>query len=291
MTADRPVLLIYSNCQADHIAKLLESIEPLTSEISVKYLFIHSLEDPGHGWDTYDENYMEGVCWVWEQVSEAFPLLRTELHRRLPPHVRRIRFPAFTAGMIWPFAAADQRPSKRNLYLYGDSIAHRLGRQIAGKTVSDDDIFDQYMEMSAKRIVDLDRRLELEIDNWRKRDLDSDIVFADYVLENFRKVQLFYEPTRVTQNLVHRLTQSLLWETFGSQWTNMPRVAERVTRLLRDYVGYDTISRPVHPLVAEKLKLEWYDPNALYRWFAHDWTFREWIVRCTRLTPYVGTLF
>src|SRR5579862_2242926 len=60
VTTDRPVLLIYSNCQADHIAKLLESIEPLTSEISVKYLFIHSLEDPGHGWDTYDENYMEG---------------------------------------------------------------------------------------------------------------------------------------------------------------------------------------------------------------------------------------
>jgi hypothetical protein len=287
----KPVLLIYSNCQGDHIAKLLSRMDCLADEIAVKYLFIHSLEEPGQGWDSYPDDYMDSVTCVWEQVSEAFPVVRAEFHRRLPAGVRRIRFPAFTAGMIWPFAGPDPRPSKRCLYLYGDSVAARIGMRFAGKRITDDEIFAEYMEVSSRRMPDLDRRLELETWAWRKRDLESDISAADYLLANFRTTQLFYEPARITQHLLRYTALALIGETFDARWSKHAQIMASARQLLRYHVGYDTISQPVHPLVAETLKLEWYDPDATYRWFMHDWTFREWVVRCVRLTPYIATLF
>jgi len=94
---DKPVWLIYSNCQAAACAALLPRIQDLSQQVNIKYLFIHSLEEPGHGWETIPAAYMDGVTCVWEQISEGFPKAREELHRRLPKGVRRIRFPAFTA--------------------------------------------------------------------------------------------------------------------------------------------------------------------------------------------------
>jgi len=287
----KPVLLIYANCQADHLAKVLPRVPEAADQVAVKYLFIHSLEEPGLTWDTYPSDYLDGVTCVWEQISEAFPGPREELHRRLPSGVRRIRFPALTASMIWPFAAPDPRPSKRNLYMYGDSIAARLGMRLAGKLVTDDEIFEEYMAVSSRRMPDLDRRLELEEWAWRKRDLESDFAAADYLHANFRRTQLFYEPGRITRDPLLYLMSQLVLATFDGPWSGGAEILAALQQLLRYHVGYDTISQPVHPLVAERLKLHWYDPEARYRWFAHDWSFREWVVRCVRFTPYVATLY
>lgn len=288
---EKPALLVYSNCQGDYIAKLLSRIEAVRQHVSIKYLFIHSLEEPGQGWDTYPADYLSDVSYVWEQVSDAFPTVRAELHRRLPAGARLVRFPAFTAGMIWPFAGPDPRPSNRRLYMYGDSVAARIGMQFARTRVTDDDIFAAYMDLSSKKMPDLDRRLELETWAWQKRDLESDIVLTDYLLNNFQDLQLFYEPARITHHLLRYTTLALISETFDSRCSNHADIMAAATYLLRDHQGYDTISLPVHPLVAERLKLRWYDPDATYRWFMHDWTFRDWVVRCARLAPYVATLF
>jgi hypothetical protein len=289
--ADRPVWLIYANCQAAASAALLQRVQKLTQQVCVKYLFIHSLEEPGKGWDTYPANYMDGVTCVWEQVSDSFPRVREEFHRRLPKDVRCVRFPAFTAGMIWPFAGPDPRPAKRRFYLYGDSVAARVGMQISGKQVTDDEIFSRYMEMSYKRMPDLDRLLELEQANWQKRDLNADISVGPYLLENYRTVQLFYERGRITQHPLTHITLKLLHETMDASVSDKAEILEEVVRLLRNHRGVDHISQPIHPFVAEKLRLKWYDPNATYRWFMHDVSFREWVVRCARLAPYVSTHF
>jgi hypothetical protein len=289
--AAKPVWLIYANCQAAATAALLPRIEKLAQQVCIKYLFMHSLEEPGQGWDTYPASYMDNVACVWEQMSEGFPKAREELHRRLPKGVRRIRFPAFTAGMIWPFSGPDPRPSKGTLYLYGDSVAARLGMQISGKRVSDDEIFSRYMEMSRKRMPDLDRLLELERLNWQKRDANSDISIESYVLNNYQTQQLFYERGRITQYPLVHMTLKLLQETMSTDISSKANILAEAAQLLRYHRGVDNISQPVHPFVADKLKLEWYNPDATYRWFMHDWTFREWVVRCVRLTPYVRTHF
>jgi hypothetical protein len=287
----KPVWLIYANCQAAASAALLQRIEKLTQQVSIKYLFIHSLEQPGQGWDTYPATYMNNVTCVWEQISESFPRAREELHRRLPKGIRRIRFPAFTAGMIWPFASPDPRPAKRPLYSYGDSVAARVGKQIAGMQISDDEMFSRYMEMSHERMPDLERLLELECSNWQKRDLNSDINVMSFLLENYRTVQLFYERARVTQRPLAYITLALLRENMDVGMSNKSNILEEVARQLKTHRGVDHISQPIHPFVANKLRLEWYNPDATYRWFMHDLTFREWVIRCVRLAPYISTHF
>ena len=267
--------------------KVLCQVKSLAEHVEIKYIFIHSLEEPGQGWDTYPENYMAGVTWVWEQVSEAFPAVRAEFNRRLPTGVQRIRFPAFTAGMIWPFAAPDRRASKRQLYLYGDAIAARLGSRLAGQNLSDTEIFDQYMELSCQRMRAVERYRELEFDAWQRRDIASDISIFDFLTENIERLQLFVEPGRVTEHLVRYTLRKLIEATFNPSHDYI----SALERLLQFYVGYDNISLPIHPLVAERLKLNWFEPDATYRWFAHDWTFMDWIVRCVRLSPYVEKLY
>jgi hypothetical protein len=287
----KPLWLIYANCQAAAFAALLPRIQKLSEQLCVRYIFSHLLEEPGHGWETYPATYMDGVTCVWEQVSEAFPRVREEFHRRLPKGIRRVRFPAFSAGMLWPFAGPDPRPSRRRLYLYGDSVAARLGMQLAGKQVTDDEIFSRYMDMSHKRMPDLDRLLELEVALWQKRDRESDISVASYLLENYQSIQLFYERARITQHPLIHITMKLLDETMDGGISNKAEILEDVALQLRYHRGVDTFSQPIHPSVADKFQLKWYDPDATYSWFMHDWIFREWVVRCVRLAPYVSTHF
>jgi hypothetical protein len=44
---------------------------------------------------------------------------------------------------------------------------------------------------------------------------------------------------------------------------------------------------PIHPLVAERLGLQFYDPDATYRWHAHEWTFRQYILHYIRWADYL----
>ena len=287
----KPILLIYANCQGAHIANLLLRIKPLADQVAVKFLFFHTLEEPGQGWDTYPEDCLAGVTWVWEQVSEAFPAARAELHRRLPQGARRIRFPVLTAGMMWPFHAPDPRPSKRQLYLYGDSIAAQLGVRLADKRVTDDEILAEYMELSVGSMPDLNRRLDVENWMWRNRDRNADVVVADYLFDNFRRCRLFHEAALPAGDPVRHVTRQLLDATLDASWSESATIVGAADELFRGYLGYDTFSPPIHPVVAERLRLEWFDPAARYRWFMHDWTFEEWVVRCVRLAPYVNTLF
>lgn len=286
----KPAWLLYANCQAAAIAMLLPRTQ-LRNHVKIKYLFIHSLEEPGKGWDTYPDDYMADVSCVLEQTSDAFPALRAEFHRRLPKGIPVIRFPALTANMIWPFAGPDPRPSKRRPYLYGDLVAARLGVLLSGKQISDDDLFARYMDLSMKKMPDLDRSLEMQQWNWNKRDADSDIHAAPFLVENFQKLQLFYERGRITQHALRFLVSGLLTEVLRLDASLPKSLLEEAMGQLRYHQGSDNISQPIHPFVAEKLDLKWFRPDALYRWFMHDLSFRDWIIRCVRYEPYVAGNF
>lgn len=43
----------------------------------------------------------------------------------------------------------------------------------------------------------------------------------------------------------------------------------------------------MHPLVAERFGLTYYDPDACNRWHGHEWTFREYILKYVRWAPFL----
>ena len=66
------------------------------------------------------------------------------------------------------------------------------------------------------------------------------------------------------------------------------RTRQETDFMLRDYRGQDTEMVPVHPLVAARLGLAWYEPDRTYRWHGHEWTFREYTLKYIRWEPFLA---
>nr|WP_294554037.1 hypothetical protein [uncultured Rhodopila sp.] len=58
--------------------------------------------------------------------------------------------------------------------------------------------------------------------------------------------------------------------------------------LLARHCGQDYESIPIHPVVAERLDIRFFDPEATCRWHEHDWTFRQYILHYIRWSDYIG---
>lgn len=278
-------VLVYANCQGEELVRTGNFLPALAGTWAFKWIPLH-LVTPGD-WDTrYGADFMCDVAVLWEQV-ESGPISahREELHRRLPPNCQVVRFPPYTALSLWPFAGNDPRLAlDPGRYPWSDSVAAAL----AHEDLSDDALFDRYMEITTQRMPDLERRLRMDVARWQAVDALSDVKAAAWVERYFREVKLFHTIGHMTAAPTAFMLRQLLEQTQGLPRSLLPRLRGEVDMLLRGHAGQDFESVPIHPLVAERLQLRFYDPDARYRWHAHEWTFREYIIRYARWAPYLN---
>lgn len=277
-------ILIYANCQGEELLRTGRFMPGLAGRIGFKWIPLHlvTTED----WSTrYGADFMSGVAVLWEQVEAGSPSEhRLELHRRLPPGCQVLRFPPCNALALWPFAGNDPRlAADPNRYPWPDSIAAAL----ASEDLSDAALFERYMEITSQRMPDLERRLRMDVARWQAADALSDIQAASWVERHFRDTKLFHTAGHLTAAPIAFMLRQLLQRTEIVPRGDLLRLSAEIDTLLRLSDGQDFESVPIHPLVAERLQLRFYDPNARYRWHAHEWTFREYIVRYTRWAPYL----
>jgi hypothetical protein len=277
-------ILIYSNCQGEELIRTGSFMPSLVGRIGFKWIPLHLVSQ--QDWQTsYGPSFMADVEVLWEQVEAGPPSEhRQELHRRLPPGVQILRFPPYNALCLWPFAGNDPRLANDPLrYPWSDSIAASLATQ----DLSDDALFDRYMEITTARMPDLERRLRMDAQRWQAADALSDIKSATWVEQHFRDMKLFHTAGHLAAAPIAYMLRQLLERTTIVPRGEQTRVRGEIDSLLRLHDGQDFESVPIHPLVAERLKLRFYDPNALYRWHAHEWTFREYILHYARWAPYL----
>lgn len=278
-------ILIYANCQGDELTRTGRFMPSLTGRIGFKWIPLHLVtrED----WVTrYGADFMADVVVLWEQV-EAGPVseYRQELHRRLPSGCQVVRFPPYNALCLWPFSGNDPRlAADPTRYPWSDSIAASL----ATEDLPDDALFERYMQITTQRMPDLERRLRMDVARWQAADALSDIQSATWVEEHFRDMKLFHTAGHLTAAPIARMFRQLLERTTIVPRGELTRLRGEIDTLLRFHDGQDFESVPIHPLVAERLGLRFYDPEARYRWHAHEWTFREYILRYARWAPYFG---
>ena len=278
-------ILIYSNCQGEELIRTGTYMPSLIGHIGFKWIPLHTVTP--EDWSTrYDADFMADVEAVWEQVEAGPPSEhRQELHRRLPPGCQIVRFPPYNALCLWPFAGNDPRLAADPLrYPWSDSIAAALSTE----DLSDDVLFERYMEITTQRMPDLERRLRMDVTRWRAADALSDIHATAWVERHFRDMKLFHTAGHLAAAPIAFMLRQLLQRTAIVQRGQLARLRGEIDMLLRQHDGQDFESVPIHPLVAERLRLRFYDPNARYRWHAHEWTFREYIVRYARWAPYLG---
>ena len=286
MTDHREVILIYSNCQGIDLIRLLRSSAVLNARLEVRLVQFHLIDDGGDG--LTPDNFKD-VDVVWEQMGSDFPQHREQMHALRPANARTITFPSLNMLALWPFTGIDPRLVKDPLYPVGrypwpDYVAAELDPR--GELLSDDALYDRYMEASSAKLPDLDRRLAMDVARWRERDATCDVKAADHLLETFRTHQLFYSFARPTPHAVRGVLDQLLALTV-TDVDLLTRGRASLAQLLRFYVGYDMEECPIHPKVAQHFKLEWHDPNGLHRHHSHAFTFKDYIVRYLRYDPYV----
>jgi hypothetical protein len=278
-------ILIYSNCQGEELIRTGRFMPSLMGRIGFKWIPLHLVTK--QDWATrYGPDFMAGVEVLWEQVEAGSASEhRQELHQRLPPGCQVVRFPPYNALCLWPFAGNDPRiAADPTRYPWPDSIAAAL----ATEQLSDDALFERYMEITTQRMPDLERRLRMDVARWQAADAQSDIQAAAWVEQHFRGMKLFHTAGHLTAAPISFMLRQLLARTGIIPRGDVERVRAELDTLLRLHDGQDFESVPIHPLVAERLGLRFYDPNARYRWHSHEWTFREYILHYARWAPYLG---
>jgi hypothetical protein len=228
---------------------------------------------------------MAAMASVWEQVETGgLSSNCAAAHERIPKNISIVTFPPFTATCLWPFAGNDPRVAgDPDRYPWPDSIAAVL----ATDKLSDDELFETYLRVSAERMPDLNRRLCLDVARWKTVDAIADVQLVDRVEKTFRSVNLFYASGHITAPAVAYLMKQLHSRTV----TLTPALARTAIRevdiLLRWHTGQDFECVPTHPLVTERLNLRFYDPDATYRWHAYEWTFRQYLLHYVRWADYL----
>lgn len=277
-------VLIYANCQGEELLLTGRYLRDVLGDVDFKWIPAHKVS--AADWQVlYGPEYMADVVAVWEQVEAGQPTPhRLALHERLPEHCEIVRFPPLSALFLWPFSGNDPRvASDPDRYPWPDSV----GAVLSTETLSDDALFAKYMATTTERMPDLNRRLRIDIGRWAATDALSDVKMGEWVEQNFRTTKLFHTSGHVAAAATGRLFKALMQRTRSIAPHRAQAAVADTDRLLRHHQGQDFECVPIHPLVADALKLTWFDPNALYRWHGHEWTFRQYILHYIRWAPYL----
>jgi hypothetical protein len=278
---DKPrTVLVYGNCQTPYLARMLSGLDDLNDD----YRFVAALNhvQPGdeHALPVADED-LEDVALLLHQYEMTIdnPAWQA-IEARLPRDCPVIRFPSFLLSSLWPFECAEPRerhdpayPSWKR-YPTGDLLA----LEIAEMGLTGPLAVTAYMDLSARKMPDMRRRLQDDTDLMRLYDAHSDVKLADYVLEHFRHEHLFWTRGHMSAPAMRELARRVADEARAVIGGCSAR-AELCLDAAMDFEGMGGHQLPVHPLVAEALELRWCPPGRSYQWANQEWTFFEYIER------------
>ncbi|HMK89523.1 MAG TPA: WcbI family polysaccharide biosynthesis putative acetyltransferase [Methylocystis sp.] len=272
------IVLIHGNCQGQMLNRVMSEISGWPDDLEFREVV--SFENPIRGWDVVTDDEMRRVVAMWSQFDERenFPH-RDDLYARLPAGVKPIIFPNFDFLSLWPFAGVDPRnvPEIPDYPFGRFPWSDFIGAAIAKMNISDEQIYPTYLELTAKKMPNLDVRLERDISRWRQRDAGCDVKVTDYILENFRSKRLFWTMSHVAGPTTVYTAQRLYELSADALGGDRSHVAREFARLMAEFQGADDEQVPIHPEVARHFKLEYYDPEATYRHHSAWVTAEEYI--------------
>lgn len=281
----RPSILVYGNCQGEHLASIARHAPSIHTQFDIKVIAFHLLTEAD--WNTrFTADFFDGVEIVWNQVESGEPTEHRQIfNSRLPPGCQVVSFPPLIMLCLWPFSGSDPRlaTAGEDVYPWADSVAASL----AGEDLPDEALFERYMKLSGEKMPDLTRRLRIDAMRGKAVDAISDVQMWDWIEANFREQRLFYTSSHLTSLPFRELLFQLLARTTGMNAEMIARARQEIDFMLRAHRGQDVEMVPVHPLVADRLGLTWYDPDELHRWHGHMWTFPEYMTKYIRYEPYL----
>ena len=263
-------IIVAGNCQASVIRQsLLESPE-LSDEFDIVY-FRNFRKKKDLTVLTPEE--MQRCAVLIEQIAHDQPELPNKEH--VPSDCRIIKFPILWMNSLWPTAIEDPRnkPTPKNPagpFPYGD----RLVLDLLDEGLGPDEIVTRYMATDIAKYLDLERFHQINLNKALILDDRADIKFGAYVLDHFNVERLFYTRNHFTMGML-RYVCDVMFEQLG--------VRPPKSDLVAVSGGMGHMHIPIHPSIADFFKLEWYDPDADYRYNSENLKITEYIRRYAAL--------
>lgn len=245
-------VVIFGNCQGNLVADAFRGNPGFARRFSVKH---HFMELPANLHEQGKRDLEECDLLLIQDIQEweQYPL-----RAFVPDTLPTVRYPCIRFASLWPFDAFngpdDKVARNRDLpnfeFTYFDGLLARLRKEIPDQ----DARFEAYRALSVRGIPDLNRRHAFEEQRLLAMDEKFGGGIGAYILENFRKKQLFYTTAHPNGRILAMLMKQIARELDVRQpiWLTGPLDSLR------------NLQVPIHPKVAQALNVRWVKEATTY---------------------------
>lgn len=265
-------VIVFGNCQAQSIAGVISHHRLLRNHFSVHY--VANFDTPGQERQQLSVEVLRETKILLEQAT---PLVRFDRRDDLSPNCDKVTFPSLDFNLLWPLNAPEKRnhPELPNYpfgrFPYGD----RFINDVVDRGLRGRDAFDEYMRLSSEMLEKNLARLEqIERSRWQAIERDHDVKMADYLFGSFRRKRIFHTYNHPTRDTLCELIARILQAAFP---TDAPDVLLGDVEALFTWDFGSDLQVPIHPVVAEKLRIEWWSPEACYNFRGAPLSHRDFI--------------
>lgn len=265
----RKRIVIFGNCQGNLLAEALRYHSGFTRHFSVKHHYMElpeNLHEQGRrDLDECDLMLVQDIK-EWEQYP-----LRDHVRGDLPT----LRYPCVRFASPWPFDAfngPDDRFARGRDYpnfefTYFDGLLARLRKDMPDQ----EQRFRAYKSLEIPRVLDFNRLHTFEQARLEEMDRKFAAGIGAYVLENFRKKQVFYTTAHPNGRIMKMLVKQVTKELGLSLNFWLPGSLDSLKRL----------QVPIHPKVGAALGIKWATRDRKYlvrgEWMTWEAYFRKYI--------------
>ncbi len=245
-------VVIFGNCQGNLVAEAFRDNPGFSRHFSVKH---HFMELPAnqHAQGKRDLEECDLLLIQDIQEWEQYPL-----RAFVPDSLPTLRYPCIRFASLWPFDAFngpdDKLARNRDLpnfeFTYFDGLLARLRKEIPDP----DERFEAYRTLNVRGVIDVKRRHVFEEQRLLAMDEKFSGGIGAYILENFRKKQLFYTTAHPNGRILTMLMKQIARELGVRQpfWFPGPLDSLR------------SLQVPIHPKIARALDVRWVSDATTY---------------------------
>lgn len=256
MSAEKDLCVIHANCQAEPFIELL-ALSPGFSKLWKIKFYTNYLRE-----EVLQDDLDRCGLFLYQHLGEDWGhLASASLTARLNPAAEALCIPNMFFKGYWPFWTSTSPID------FGDHLLDKLIDAGAQKP----EILKIYYHGKLDKFVDIKAVTEESLTIEEKKDRHSPIEVAPLLRELWQEENLFYTCNHPAKRLLVSSTNQLL------KLLGFPALDEA---LLDTYLPeYSNFELPIHPQVAEALKLSFIKPEHKFNIFGRKLTFLQYISR------------
>lgn len=252
---DKKMVLVHGNCYTDYMKKVLINTKEFTSRY---FLYPNPLIYENIGGEI-SENALKRVdVWIHQNITEknifSYKLSDAYIEKYIKSTCDNIVVPNFMGLVFGLFVLSDRdiADSHNHLMCNGQDINGMFPHsdKIIENALESMDNFDKIYAYCIDELAIDEKDIKDSFNKWvekiRERENRWDIKILDYILENYKDVQLFYDANHPTERLMDEIIDRLLKRL---------DINEYVKNKQDSYLGVHEI--PVFPCVKKALGIKW----------------------------------